>query len=148
MEITKIEMEGIYNPPAPENRVLLLLKVHYNEQIYDWQIYAPLTTSDWAAFLEANKTKIKNQIDTKEAEWAALDPKTKVIEDEFGQETTVEIQKNEIVKADIPDYYAKRREEYPPIGDQLDALWKGVDSPEFSIVMSKIQEVKNKYPKA
>jgi hypothetical protein len=147
MSITKIEMEGIYNPPAPETRVLLLLKVHYNDQVYDWQIFAPLETSDWAEFLEENKTKIQNQIDAKESEWQALDPKTKTIDDGFGESVVIPIDKAEIVRADIPDYYAKRRVEYPPIGDQLDALWKGVDSPEFADVMNKIQEVKHKYPK-
>lgn len=147
MSITKIEMKGIYNPPAPEIRVLVLIDVHYNDQIYDWQIFAPVETSDWVTFLEENKTKIQTQIDIKETEWQNLEPKTKTIEDEFGGQTVVAIDKSEIVRSDIPDYYAKRRAEYPPIGDQLDALWKGVDSPEFAAVMNKIQEVKQKYPK-
>lgn len=148
MDITKIEMEGIYNPPAPETRVLLLLKVHYNDQIYDWQIFAPIETSNWAEFLEENKIKIQNQIDSKENEWQNLEPKTKIISDPFGEEIVVPIEKSEIVRPDIPDYYSKRRAEYPPIGDQLDALWKGVDSPEFTDIMNKIQEIKQKYPKS
>lgn len=148
MAITKIEMKGIYNPPAPETRVLLLLDVHYNDSVYDWQIFAPIETSDWAAFLEENKSKIQTQIDNKELEWENLDPKTKVVEDPLGGQTIIPIEKSEIVKADIPDYYAKRRAEYPAIGDQLDALWKGVDSPEFADVMLKIQQVKEKYPKS
>lgn len=148
MEITKVELEGIYNPPAPENRVLLLIKVHYNDEIYNWQIYAPIDTGDWEGFLETNKERIKSQIDAKEAEWAALEPKTQTIENPMGEPIVVELQKSDVVKADIPDYYAKRRSEYPPIGDQLDAMWKGVDSPEFSAIMNKIQAVKDKYPKS
>jgi len=39
-----------------------------------------------------------------------------------------------------------RRQEYPPIGDQLDALFKaGLFPPEMA---AKIQAVKDKYPKS
>ena len=45
-----------------------------------------------------------------------------------------------------PDAYkAKRRAEYPPIGDQLDALWKGGDA--AAEMLAKVQAVKTKYPK-
>lgn len=42
-------------------------------------------------------------------------------------------------------YSEKRRSEYPPIGDQLDALWKGGDVAQE--MLQKIQAVKAKYPK-
>jgi len=42
-------------------------------------------------------------------------------------------------------YIAKRASEYPPIGDQLDALWKG--GAEAEAMLAKVQAVKNKYPK-
>jgi hypothetical protein len=42
-------------------------------------------------------------------------------------------------------YKAKRAAEYPPIGDQLDALWKGGDA--ATEMLSKVQAVKVKYPK-
>jgi hypothetical protein len=42
-------------------------------------------------------------------------------------------------------YQRKRIPEYPPIGDQLDALWKGGDA--AAAMLEKIQAVKNKYPK-
>ena len=46
-----------------------------------------------------------------------------------------------------PDAYkAKRRAEYPPIGDQLDALWKGGDA--AAEMLAKVQAVKTKYPKS
>ena len=42
-------------------------------------------------------------------------------------------------------YREKRAKEYPSIGDQLDALWKGgVDA---AVMKSKIDAVKAKYPK-
>ena len=45
-----------------------------------------------------------------------------------------------------PDAYkAKRRAEYPPIGDHLDALWKGGDA--AAEMLAKVQAVKTKYPK-
>jgi len=42
-------------------------------------------------------------------------------------------------------YIAKRQAEYPPIGDQLDALWKGGEA--AAEMLAKVQAVKSKYPK-
>jgi hypothetical protein len=45
-----------------------------------------------------------------------------------------------------PDTYKYNRVvEYPSIGDQLDALWKGGD--EAAEMLAKVQAVKTKYPK-
>ena len=45
-----------------------------------------------------------------------------------------------------PDTYKYNRvKEYPPIGDQLDALWKGGDA--AAEMLTKVQAVKTKYPK-
>ena len=43
------------------------------------------------------------------------------------------------------DYAAKRRDSYPPIAEQLDALWKGGE--QLEAMRIKILEVKDKYPK-
>jgi hypothetical protein len=42
-------------------------------------------------------------------------------------------------------YRSERAIEYPSIGDQLDALWKGGDA--AAEMLAKIQAVKTKYPK-
>ena len=42
-------------------------------------------------------------------------------------------------------YKYSRVAEYPPIGDQLDALWKGGDA--AVEMLAKVQAVKVKYPK-
>jgi hypothetical protein len=42
-------------------------------------------------------------------------------------------------------YIAKRQLEYPTIGDQLDALWKGGDAQ--TEMLAKVMAVKAKYPK-
>lgn len=42
-------------------------------------------------------------------------------------------------------YRAKRAAEYPSIGDQLDALWKGGDA--AVEMLAQIQAVKDAYPK-
>ena len=45
-----------------------------------------------------------------------------------------------------PDAYKyQRATEYPSIGDQLDALWKGGDA--AAEMLAKVQAVKAKYPK-
>jgi hypothetical protein len=45
----------------------------------------------------------------------------------------------------IWQYQHKRAAEYPSIGDQLDALWKGGSAAEE--MLAKVQAVKDKYPK-
>ena len=46
---------------------------------------------------------------------------------------------------DAQEYARKRALEYPPIGDQLDALWKGGDA--AAEMLARVQAVKAKYPK-
>lgn len=43
------------------------------------------------------------------------------------------------------DYRAQRAAAYPPIGDQLDALWKGGDA--AAEMLAQVQAVKAAYPK-
>lgn len=43
------------------------------------------------------------------------------------------------------EYQRQRAAEYPSIGDQLDALWKGGDA--AAEMLARVQAVKNKYPK-
>ena len=43
------------------------------------------------------------------------------------------------------EYKKQRAAEYPSIGDQLDALWKGGEA--AAEMLAKVQAVKNKYPK-
>lgn len=141
-----VSLEGIASNIAGEERGLAYLKVTHNDQVYDWQIFIP-PGADLQSYLASREAAIKADIDAKEAAWAALTPKTRDIEDPMTGETmTVDIDKSEIVRPDVPDYYAKRRAEYPSLGDQLDALWKGGDAADAMI--AKIAEIKAKYPKA
>jgi hypothetical protein len=142
-----IELTGLYTPPAPETRNIAYLNVQHNGQTYDWLIYVPQDVSV-GEYVTANEAAIYAQIDAKEAQWDALDPKTRTILDPMtGENITVDIQKDEIVKPDSPDYYALRRAEYPSIGDQLGAIAKGLDSAEYLEIQAKIAAVKSKYPK-
>jgi hypothetical protein len=43
------------------------------------------------------------------------------------------------------EYQRNRASEYPAVGDQLDALWKGGDA--AAEMLAKVQAVKAKYPK-
>ena len=140
-----ISLEGLMSVGGDETGALAMVKVVHNEQTYDWQTFVSEGV-DLATYIEESEARIKAEIDAKEAEWAALDPKTKEIVDGImGEVITVDIEKSEIVKPEIPDYYAKRRAEYPSIGDQLDAFWKGGDA--ATEMLAKIQAVKDKYPK-
>ena len=42
---------------------------------------------------------------------------------------------------------AKRRNEYPSLGNQLDAMWKGPSSNAYTEMHNLIESIKNKYPK-
>lgn len=142
-----VGLKGLFTPPAPETRDVAYLEVVYNGNTYDWMVYIP-QEANVADTLASMETKIYAEIDYKEAQWTALEPKTKTVLNHMtGQEETVPIQKEEIVKPDYPDYYALRRNEYPTIGDQLGGISKGVDSPEYQEILTKIQAVKDKYPK-
>ena len=50
-----------------------------------------------------------------------------------------------IAEYDAKQYQRDRAKDYPPIGDQLDALWKGGD--DATEMLAKVQAVKEKYPK-
>jgi hypothetical protein len=50
----------------------------------------------------------------------------------------------------VEDYRKLRREAYPSVGEQLDALWHGMDEGKIEKVepfYSMIKEVKTKFPK-
>lgn len=144
----QISMTGLYTPGGSEDRNIAYLKIDYNGNLYDWVVYVPNDTGmGLSEYFEYIKTSIQSDIDAKEALWEALDPKTETIDDPFGEPTIRDIDKSEIVKPDIPDYYAKRRAEYPPMNEQLGAIGKGIDSDEYKDILRMIDEVKAKYPK-
>lgn len=141
-----IEISGVFTPELPEDRTIVYLKVNYKDTEYAWQRYAPVGVN-FDEWLESIEESVYAEIDFKENEWELLDPKTREIEDPFGESMTIDISKDEIVCPDFPDYYAQRRSEYPSIGDQLGTISKGVDGPEYLTILQKIQDVKNTYPK-
>jgi len=144
---SEIQLEGLYTPGGSEDRSLAYVVINYNNQQYKWQIYIP-SGVNLAEYFEIIKPSIESEIDAKELLWQSLDPKTKTIENSItGEMEIVDIQKEEIVKPDVPDYYALRRNEYPKISDQLDAIWKGPDSSDYQRLKDKILEIKTKYPK-
>lgn len=143
-----ISLEGLMSVGGNEDRSLALIDVQHNGNLYHWKIYIPHNIADLAQFLEDSKLKIEADIDNKELIWKELNPKTRIeIDGLTNEEIIIDIQKDEIVKPDIPDYYAKRRSEYPTIGEQLGALYKGINSIEYATVQQKINDIKIKYPK-
>ena len=143
--MTTVSLGGLASGIAGEERAVAYLKVQHNGQTYDWKVFVPVG-QDLETFLLAVTGQVAADIDAKEAAWAALTPKTREIEDPLtGEKTTVDIEKGEIVRPDDPDYYAKRRAEYPPLAEQLDAVWKGGQAQ--ADMLAKIQAIKTKYPK-
>jgi len=68
-------------------------------------------------------------------------------DDAFDADGNPVIYNEAVVQAyiDAHAYIAKRQSEYPTIGDQLDALWKGGDAQ--TEMLAKVMAVKAKYPK-
>lgn len=126
--MTTVSLEGLQSGIAGEDRAIAVLKVDHNGQTYDWQIYVPAGV-DLSAFIGGCAAQVGAEIDAKEAQWAA----------------NPEGDKSNVVRPEVPDYYAKRRAEYPSVGDQLGAQWKG--GQEALDMQAKIQAVKDKYPK-
>ncbi len=142
--MSSISLEGL-SGVAGDERSLAILKVSHNDQEYDWSVYIP-ANADLSTYLSSIESQVYSDIDSKEAQWEALSPKTREYTDPFTNNIeTVEILKGEIVRPDIPDYYALRRVEYPSLGDQLDAMWKGGSA--ASDMQAKITAIKTKYPK-
>ena len=140
-----ISLEGLQSGMTGEERALAILKVTHKGQTYDWSLYIP-QGADLSAYITSKEAAIYADIDAKEAAWAVA-PKTRQVDDPMtGETTTVDIDKSEVVRADVPDYYAKRRAEYPAMGEQLDAMWKGGEAADA--MLAKIAEIKAKYPKS
>ena len=142
--MSSISLEGLSGVPGDE-RSLAILKVTHNDQEYDWSAYIP-ANADLSTYLNSIESQIYSDIDSKEAQWEALSPKTREYTDPFtGNTEIVDISKSEIVRPTVPDYYALRKSEYPSLGDQLDAMWKGGSA--VTDMQAKIAEIKSKYPK-
>ena len=80
----------------------------------------------------------------------AIHPQVVIIDDGEGafdkDGNKVEIDLAAVNAWQDPDAYKNARvKEYPSIGDQLDALWKGGDA--AAEMLAKVQAVKVKYPK-
>jgi hypothetical protein len=142
-----ISLDGISSPDG-ETRALAHLTVEYNGNTYQWKYFIPPDSGDLGVFLENSKPIIEAQIDAKELAWTNLDPKTRTISVLSGEEIVVDIQKEEIVQPDIPDYYALRRSAYPSLSDQIDAFWKGPEHPDYIAMQAKVAAVKAQYPKS
>lgn len=141
-----VNCTGLQTPGGKEDRDIAYLSVEYNGNTYDWLIYVPLGVN-LGEYIEQNIPKIQADIDAKETAWNALDPKTRTIDDPVtGQQITVDIQKEEIVKPDFPDYFAKRRDEYPDFRMYLDGVVKN-DQEQIQLYIDACNAVKAKYPK-
>lgn len=146
--MSEVILTGIASNIAGEERALAHLQVTHNGNTYEWQAFVPAGTENLTAFVDSIKSAILADIDAKESAWSQLEPKTRTVTDPItGNNVEVPIAKEEVVKPSIPDYYAMRRSEYPSLGDQLDALWKGSDSTAFADMVARIAAIKVKYPK-
>ena len=143
--MTKIDLKGIQNSA---DRILAYLLITLNDVEYDWSVYIPIDEmGNISDYLDRIAPDIFTEINAKENIWQTMD-KTRVQTDPItGEQISIEINKNEIVRPDIPDYYDLRKQSYPPLGDQMDAVWRGNQSTDYWETYEKIEEVKQKFPK-
>lgn len=146
--MSEVNLIGLASNIEGEERALAYLEVKHNNNVYEWQIFVPSGIENLQNFIESIKQSVLDDIDAKELIWNNLNPKTRLLENiNGGEPIEVEINKEEIVRPTVPDYYALRRKEYPSLGDQLDALWKGTNSQAYIDMINKINTIKTKYPK-
>lgn len=146
--MSEVTLTGIASNLEGEDRALAYVQVDHNGNNYEWQIFIPKSAESAQAFLDSAKQSILDDIDAKELAWSQLDPKTRTVQNPLsGEQTEVPISKDEIVRPSIPDYYILRKNEYPSLSDQMDAVWKGPDSQAFADMKSRILAIKAKYPK-
>lgn len=146
--MSEVNLIGVASNIEGEERALAYLDVKHNNNVYEWQVFVPVNTENLQNFIESIKQSVLDDIDAKELIWNNLNPKTRLLENINGSEPIeVAITKEEIVRPTLPDYYALRRKEYPSLGDQLDALWKGTESQAYIDMINKINTIKAKYPK-
>lgn len=141
-----VNCTGLQTPGGKEDRDIAYLSVQYNENTYDWLLYVPLGVN-LGEYIEQNIPKIQADIDAKETAWNNLDPKTRTTTDPItNEEIIIDIRKSEIVKPDFPDYFAKRRDEYPDFRMYLDGVVKN-DQEQIQAYIDACNAVKAKYPK-
>jgi len=128
-----VEVKSLYTPGGKEDRIVAYVEVTIDNVVYEWKAYVPVDRAP-QEYVEEIEAKLVAEIQAKDAEWIAIKDST-------------EVTKEEIVKPDETDYYAARVAEYPSIESQLDALWKGVGSPEYQAMLDIINAIKAKYPK-
>jgi len=144
--MNKIILRGIAPGSQNDDRTVLIVDIHYNDEIFPWELRMPPTyTMNWDDYIDSNSDKLFLELETKLTEWENLDPKFTEIEDPMGMTSSVEITREDWVKPTYPDYYALRFREYPSLSEQLDSFWKGDDAIES--MRDKIAEIKEKYPK-
>jgi hypothetical protein len=141
-----ITVTGVQTLDPPETRPLVYLDIEHNGTVYKWAIFVPPTETNLGDYLERIGDSLVADIDAKELAWQNLTTKTRTVANPMGEDITVDIPKNEIVRPDIPDNYARRRSTYPPLVDQIGALWKGTGSKDFQEMQGKILEIKEQYP--
>lgn len=151
MPVANVVITGLYTPPPPEDRVLISFTFDLNSNVYNWQSYVPVAnTGNLSAYIDANKGRLETVVLRREGEWANLNPKYREVQMPDGSIANVPIQKEEIVRAKIPDNYAIRRERYPSFGDQLDAIWKyiiaGASDEDYLKIRQLIIKVKQDLP--
>lgn len=146
----KIQLIGIKSPDinSDETRDIVHVMVEHptTKQTYIWSVYRDQSIP-LDVFLATCQETIKSEIDYKEAIWKVSKTEKKKISDENGIEKEVPIEKIEIVKPEIPDYYALRRKEYPSLAEQIGALINPDATPSLDEVRTKVLDVKLKYPK-
>jgi hypothetical protein len=93
------------NQPTKTNRQLVAIDIKYNDNDYNWVIYAPLVSGDaMSDYISMVSNIIKSDIDKKEADWVNHPKTEEIIDPLTGETQTVDIPKDRVVHPTIPDY--------------------------------------------
>lgn len=149
--MNNIVLIGVANGTPQDDRTKLLIDIHYNNEIFPWEVRIPPTyTGTFDEYLTEHADEIYADLATKLQAWEDLDPKERQVPvgmmfGETEETITVPITREEVVTPTYPDYYVLRANEYPSVAEQMDAFWKGGAAAEA--MQQRILDIKNKYPK-
>lgn len=92
------------NYPLKTNRQLVGVTITSDSENYDWMVYTPIINGDELnRYFEQISNIILGDINRKESIWQNS-PHTETIEDLLGNTVTVDIPKERVVHATVPDY--------------------------------------------
>jgi hypothetical protein len=143
-----VEITGISDNLINDERLKVYIDVTVSAGTFKWFVLVP-PDQDLQTYIFDNEISITADVQKKVDSWEEGGKDIIIVPNNpmMGGTETVErkITIYDYVQPDYPDYWVHRKLAYPPIGQQLDAMWKG--GQDAAMMEALIKAIKEKYPK-